>query len=198
MLLLAILLSLVFFLLFTTVLACAWIRHPSLCRKLGKKEPPRPIPTWRWWLTGGMFKGRPSHTRLSGYWAPFSLLALILTLEIRLTTSSFAGTLGLAAAHAIRIEGWELQASQPILSFISGTLLKRHPEVKEGKKPSRRGGAVRSGKADLASIHSTDWLLSVPRSSRHSRHQTYSQRKWLLLWGLHMSGTRIQCKGRGC
>lgn len=35
MLLLAILLSLVFFLLFTTVLACAWMRHPSLCRKLG-------------------------------------------------------------------------------------------------------------------------------------------------------------------
>ena len=42
MLLLAILLSLVLFLLITTVLACAWMRHPSLCRKLGKKEPPSP------------------------------------------------------------------------------------------------------------------------------------------------------------
>lgn len=35
MLLLAALLPLVIFLLFTTVLACAWMRHPSLCRKLG-------------------------------------------------------------------------------------------------------------------------------------------------------------------
>lgn len=166
MLLLVILLSMVFFLLFTTVLACAWMRHPSLCRKLGKKEPPHPLPTWRWWL----FKGKPSHTRLSGYWTPFSLLVLILTLGIKII-SSCAGTLGLAAAHGVGIEGWEPQASQPILFLISGTLLKRHPEVKEWKKPLRKGGAVRSGKADLASIRSTDWLLSVPRSSRHSRHQ---------------------------
>ncbi|XP_021020982.1 tumor necrosis factor receptor superfamily member 3 [Mus caroli] len=114
MLLLAILLSLVLFLLFTTVLACAWMRHPSLCRKLG-------------------------------------------------------------------------------------TLLKRHPEVKERKKTSRRGGAVRSGKADLASIHSSDWLPSVPRSSPRSRHQTYSLRKCLPPCGLHTSERnkkRIQCQGR--
>uniref|UniRef100_A0A8C6RWQ2 Lymphotoxin B receptor n=1 Tax=Nannospalax galili TaxID=1026970 RepID=A0A8C6RWQ2_NANGA len=42
MLLMAILLPLVVFLLFTTILACAWMRHPSLCRKLGtllKKHP---------------------------------------------------------------------------------------------------------------------------------------------------------------
>lgn len=42
MLLLATLLPLVFFLLFTTILACTWMRHPSLCRKLGtllKKHP---------------------------------------------------------------------------------------------------------------------------------------------------------------
>lgn len=53
MLLLAILLSLVLFLLFTTVLACAWMRHPSLCRKLGtllkrhpegEESPPCPAP----------------------------------------------------------------------------------------------------------------------------------------------------------
>lgn len=40
MLLLAILLPLVFFLLFTTILACTWKRLPSsLCRKLGREEP---------------------------------------------------------------------------------------------------------------------------------------------------------------
>lgn len=48
------------------------------------------------------------------------------------------------------MKGWELEASPPILFFISGTLLKRHPEVKEWKKPAWRGGAVRSGKVDLS------------------------------------------------
>lgn len=38
MLLLAILLPLVCLLLFTTTLACTWTRHPSLCRKLGRKD----------------------------------------------------------------------------------------------------------------------------------------------------------------
>lgn len=38
MLLLAVLLPLVCLLLFSTTLACTWMRHPSLCRKLGRKE----------------------------------------------------------------------------------------------------------------------------------------------------------------
>lgn len=35
---LAILLPLASFLFLTTVLACTWKSHPSLCRKLGRKE----------------------------------------------------------------------------------------------------------------------------------------------------------------
>lgn len=35
---LAILLPLASFLLLTTVLACTWKSHPSLCRKLGRKK----------------------------------------------------------------------------------------------------------------------------------------------------------------
>ena len=35
---LAVLLPLVSFLLLTTVLACTWKSHPSLCRKLGRRE----------------------------------------------------------------------------------------------------------------------------------------------------------------
>ena len=35
---LAILLPLASFLFLTTVLACTWKNHPSLCRKLGRKE----------------------------------------------------------------------------------------------------------------------------------------------------------------
>ena len=38
MLVLAILLPLIFFLLIAIILACTWKSHPSLCRKLGRKE----------------------------------------------------------------------------------------------------------------------------------------------------------------
>lgn len=65
MLLLAILLPLVCLLLFTTTLACAWTRHPSLCRKLGRKETLLPVPSPRWQWRGGIFKDKPWCTRLS-------------------------------------------------------------------------------------------------------------------------------------
>lgn len=118
MLLLAILLSLVFFLLFTTVLACAWMRHPSLCRKLGKKESPPPVPACRWWLTGGRFKGEPSLKRLSGYWTPFSLLVLILMLGIRVTIASSSGTHRVGGGSTWCWDRrWEIGNRRPLNTF---------------------------------------------------------------------------------
>lgn len=78
MLLLVILLSLVFFLLFTTVLACAWMRHPSLCRKLGKKEPPPPHPH----MEVVVVQGQTFAHKTLGVLDTFSLLVLILKLGI--------------------------------------------------------------------------------------------------------------------
>lgn len=68
MLLLAVLLPLVCLLLFSTTLACTWMRHPSLCRKLGREETVLPVPTWRWQWRGGIFKDRLGCTRLSERW----------------------------------------------------------------------------------------------------------------------------------
>ncbi|KAM9672625.1 tumor necrosis factor receptor superfamily member 3 isoform 1-T1 [Trichechus inunguis] len=149
MLVLAVLLPLVSLLLLTTVLACTWKSHPSLCRKLGRKQPVAgrgqagpSVPIWMGWEKGGNSQLPwcqlfcPSHTLKTPSACPqhrhYHHLHAAPHSGARDKGNDGLFLLGPQGRGGVwRVKGWNprLAGSPTPISFsVAGFLLKRHPE----------------------------------------------------------------------